>query len=93
MNNNYLFNLNSLDNKGSCWILKDFYCSVTMLYRELGLIEKFKGKYLFMVLAENLINSLEENDCIRSGISEKAQHMFPTAMRVNNGYHHIYRLI
>ena len=24
----------SLDNKGSCWILKDFYCSVTML-REL----------------------------------------------------------
>ena len=30
-------NPNSLDNKGSCWILKDFYCSVTML-RELGLI-------------------------------------------------------
>ena len=30
---------NSLDNKGSCWILKDFYCSVTML-RELGLIIK-----------------------------------------------------
>ena len=29
------FNPNSLDNKGSCWILKDFYCSVTML-RELG---------------------------------------------------------
>ena len=28
---------NSLDNKGSCWILLDFYCSVTML-RELGLI-------------------------------------------------------
>ena len=27
---------NSLDNKGSCWILKNFYCSVTML-RELGL--------------------------------------------------------
>ena len=27
---------NSLHNKGSCWILKDFYCSVTML-RELGL--------------------------------------------------------
>ena len=27
---------NSLDNKGSCWILKDFYCSVTIL-RELGL--------------------------------------------------------
>ena len=24
-------NPNSLDNKGSCWILKDFYCSVTML--------------------------------------------------------------
>ena len=29
-----LFNPNSL-NKGSCWILKDFYCSVTML-REIG---------------------------------------------------------
>ena len=27
-------NPDSLDNKGSCWILKDFYCSVTML-REL----------------------------------------------------------
>ena len=26
----------SRDNKGSCWMLKDFYCSVTML-RELGL--------------------------------------------------------
>ena len=26
----------SLDNKGSCWILKDFYCSVTIL-TELGL--------------------------------------------------------
>ena len=23
--------INSLDNKGSCWILMDFYCSVTML--------------------------------------------------------------
>ena len=32
-----MFNPNSTDNKGSCWILKDFYCSVTML-RELGLI-------------------------------------------------------
>ena len=29
-------NPNSLDSKGSCWILKDFYCSVTML-REVGL--------------------------------------------------------
>ena len=29
-------NPHSLDNNGSCWILKDFYCSVTML-RELGL--------------------------------------------------------
>ena len=28
----------SLDNKDSCWIVKDFYCSVTMLYSELGLI-------------------------------------------------------
>ena len=33
-------NPNSLDNKGSCWILKDFYCSVTML-RELGLKELY----------------------------------------------------
>ena len=31
-----IINPNSLDNKGSCWILKDFYCSVTML-RGLGL--------------------------------------------------------
>ena len=30
-------NPTSLDNKGSCWILKDFYCSVTIL-GELGLI-------------------------------------------------------
>ena len=30
-------NPNSLDNNGSCWILKDFYCSVAML-RELGLL-------------------------------------------------------
>ena len=35
------YNPNSLDNKDSCWILKDFYCSVTML-RELGL--KFKDE-------------------------------------------------
>ena len=35
----YIFNPNSLDNKGSCWILKDCYCSVTML-RELGLMVK-----------------------------------------------------
>ena len=27
------------DNKGSCWILKDFYCQVTML-RELGVNTK-----------------------------------------------------
>ena len=33
--------LNSLDNKGSCWILLDFYCSVTIL-RELGLITQYK---------------------------------------------------
>ena len=32
-----LLNPNSLDNKGSWMILKDFYCSVTML-RELGLM-------------------------------------------------------
>ena len=34
--NIHCINHNSLDNKGNCWILKDFYCSVTML-RELGL--------------------------------------------------------
>ena len=27
----FFLNPNSLDNKGSCWILKNFYCSVTML--------------------------------------------------------------
>ena len=27
-------------------------------------MEKFKGKYLFMVLAKNFINSLEKNDCM-----------------------------
>ena len=33
-----------------------------------------------MVLAENLINSfIEDNDCIRSGISERTQCIFPTA--------------
>ena len=32
------FNPNSLDNKGSWSILKDLYCSVTML-RELGLMQ------------------------------------------------------
>ena len=36
VNASYSINPNSLDNKGSCWILLDFYCSVTML-RELGL--------------------------------------------------------
>ena len=35
-----LINPNSRDNKGSCWILKDFYCSVTML-RELVLMNVF----------------------------------------------------
>ena len=39
-----IFNPNSLDNKGSCWILKDFYCSVTML-RELGLIMSAVAHY------------------------------------------------
>ena len=34
---NTCFNPNSLGNKASCWILKDCYCSVTML-RELGLM-------------------------------------------------------
>ena len=33
-----IVNPNSLDNKGSCWILLDFYCSVTMLYKELGVM-------------------------------------------------------
>ena len=27
-----------------------------------GLMEKFKGKYLFMVFAKNCMNSLEENE-------------------------------
>ena len=29
--NAQFLNPNSQDNKGSCWILLDFYCSVTML--------------------------------------------------------------
>ena len=33
--NTTFVNPNSLDIKGSCWILKDCYCSVTMLM-ELG---------------------------------------------------------
>ena len=42
-----LINPNSLDNKGSWRILKDFYCSVTML-RKLGIsyIEKCDIKYV-----------------------------------------------
>ena len=39
-------NPNSLENKGSCWILKDCYCSVTML-RELGL----KNIFCFYVIS------------------------------------------
>ena len=31
-------NPNHLDNKGSCWILKDVYCSLTM-HRKLGLMK------------------------------------------------------
>ena len=38
-----LINPKSLDHKGSCWILLDFYCSVTTL-RELGLK---KGAQMF----------------------------------------------
>ena len=34
-------NPNSVDNKGSCWILKDFYCSVTMLIGSLGVKQSF----------------------------------------------------
>ena len=53
----FLINPNSLDNKGSWRILKDFYCSVTML-RELGLIlqkiitpePKKKKHNLFMIV-------------------------------------------
>ena len=33
-------NSNSLDNKGSCWILKNLYCSVTMLM-EIGLMNHY----------------------------------------------------
>ena len=58
------------------------------IYRKLTnniyLMEKFKGKYLFMVLAKNLINSFDENDCIRSGISDRTKYIFPTAMCLNN---------
>ena len=35
-----ILNPKSLDNKGSCWVLKNLYCSVTML-RELGLKERY----------------------------------------------------
>ena len=48
----YFLNLDNLDNKGSCWILLDFYCSVTML-RALGLSQvgsflcKSKSQVLF----------------------------------------------
>ena len=45
-NKNKFFNPNSLDKKGSCWILKDFYCSVTML-RELGLKYQQLGQKYF----------------------------------------------
>ena len=49
LNNKAFFvciNPNSLDNKGSCWILKDFSYSVTML-RELGLIDKPVGNIYY----------------------------------------------
>ena len=47
------FNPNSLDNKGSCWILKDFYFSVTMP-RESGL----------MIALVPLGSTLDDNDPI-----------------------------
>ena len=37
----YFNSPNSLDNKGSCSILKDFYCSVTLL-RELGIMSMYR---------------------------------------------------
>ena len=40
-------------------------------------METFKGKYLFMIRAQNLINSLEENDYIWSGISGRTQYSEP----------------
>ena len=46
-------NPNSLDNKGSCWILKDCYCSVTML-RELGLKNKIYYKFSASHIMSNM---------------------------------------
>ena len=61
---------NSLDNKlGSCWILKDFYCSVTTL-RELGIIRESNFVWKISVSSaicikrrgwKNLTNSTFEN--------------------------------
>ena len=48
------FNPNSLDNKRSCWISKDFYCSATML-RELGL-NKRHSHYNFRMSVKNMFN-------------------------------------
>ena len=55
----WFINPNSLDNKGSCWILLDFYCSLTML-REIGLkkilqysgqeAEKYSLQYFFKLI-------------------------------------------
>ena len=44
-----IINPNSLDSKGSCWILKGCYCSETML-RELGLMFYKLFEFNFVVL-------------------------------------------
>ena len=54
-------NPNSRDNKGSCWILKDFYCSVTML-RELGLkygVGTLKTLFLTLTVQKLSVEPLE----------------------------------
>ena len=57
------FNPNSQDNKGSWRILKDFYCSVTML-RELGLMNSnsnYNDSTLFwLILGDPLLDKLQE---------------------------------
>ena len=53
-----LIDPNSLDNKGSWRILKDFYCSVTML-RELGLISLHQKRVNSIDLSMTMANNVE----------------------------------
>ena len=48
------FNPNSLDNKGSCWILLDCYCSVTML-RKLELKGRYNRSFRLVSCLQQLI--------------------------------------